>query len=390
MIYLDNNASTKLDEEVAAAMGEAAELFGNPSSVHAEGRRARRAIEGARDEVACLVGARPEEIFFTSGGTEANALAVFGATATRPGRVVFTAAEHPSVRGAVDCVARHPAYESVAVSPEPSGALDAEKLLSAVIPATALVSVMAANNEYGGLYPLAQLAPEIRRRGAIFHTDAVQAAGRIPVEVRGWGVDLASFSAHKLHGPKGVGALFVRKGVSLQAHTPGGGQEKRVRAGTENTIGIVGFGVAARLARERGVRESVSISALRDRFERELCARIADTEVVGAQAPRLPNTSAILFRGVSGESLLIRLDLEGVAVSVGAACSSGTLSPSPAILSLGLAPSDARSVVRFSFSRLTTEQEVSRVLEMLPRFVAEARRIGAEAPADAFVGTARP
>jgi len=267
MIYLDNNASTELDSEVAAAMREAAGLYGNPSSIHAAGRQARRIIEQARDEVAQLVGASSEEIFFTSGGTEANALALFGAAGRRPGRLVRTAAEHPSVAEAMDRLARRDGFESVIVRPQPSGALDPDELLAAVTSDTKLVSVMAANNEYGALYPVADLAPQARGRGALFHTDAVQAAGRIAVNVAAWHIDLASFSAHKLHGPKGVGALYIRRGLSLEAHTPGGGQEKKLRAGTENTIGIVGFGCAARLARERRASEAAGISARRDRLE---------------------------------------------------------------------------------------------------------------------------
>ncbi len=374
MIYLDNNASTKLDPEVRAAMEQALELHGNPSSVHAEGRRARRAIEEARDEVARLIGARPEEIVLTSGGTEANALAIFGSTAGRRGRVVRSGAEHPSVREAVDrlsCLG----METVSVNPEPSGALDPERLLDAVRPGTALVSVMAANNEYGGIFPVGRLAGEARRRGALFHTDAVQAVGRLPVDVGEWEVDLLSCSAHKLHGPKGVGALFARRGVELSAHTPGGGQEKKLRAGTENTAGIVGLGVAARLARQRLASEAAGIERLRDLLERGILDRVPGTRVVGSGAPRLPNTSAILFEGLSGEALLMRLDLEAIAVSTGSACSSGTLAPSPAILSLGLPPSQAKSVVRFSLSRWTTRSEIETVLQILPQIVAQAREL---------------
>ncbi|HYT32005.1 MAG TPA: cysteine desulfurase family protein [Thermoanaerobaculia bacterium] len=269
MIYLDNNASTKLDAEVAVAMAEAADLFGNPSSVHAEGRMARRRIEEARDEVARLVGASSEEIFFTSGGTESNALALFGAAGQTqvPGRLVRTAAEHPSVAQAMDRLAAKGGFESVVVAPRPSGVLDPDELLAAIAADTRLVSVMAANNEYGALYPVADLAPAAHARGALFHTDAVQAAGRIPVDVRAWQVDLASFSAHKMHGPKGVGALYVRRGLPLQAHTPGGGQEKKLRAGTENTAGIVGFGCAARLARKRLNGDAASIAERRDRLD---------------------------------------------------------------------------------------------------------------------------
>ncbi len=377
MIYFDHNASTPLDPEVWAAMEAVADVHGNPSSVHAEGQRARRAVEEAREEIARLLAARPEEVILTSGGTESNALAIFGATEGRRGRVVISGAEHPSVREAAARLASSGAFEVVAVDPEPSGVLDPERVLAAVGPGTALVSVMAANNEYGGLYPIARLACEVRRRGALFHTDAVQAAGRMRMDVGAWGVDLLSISAHKMHGPKGAGALYARKGVALTPHTPGGGQERRLRAGTENTPAIVGFGAAARLAARRCEREATGIAALRDRLEREILESVAGARVIGSGEPRLPNTSAILFEGVSGEAVLIRLDLEGVAVSVGSACSSGTLAPSPALLSLGLSRAQARSVVRFSLGRATTEAEIARVVGLMPAVVADARRAGA-------------
>jgi cysteine desulfurase len=265
------------------------------------------------------------------------------------------------------------------VNPDPSGVLDPARVEEALAPATLLVSVMAANNEYGGLFPIPRLAAAIHGRGALFHTDAVQAAGRVPIDVEAWDVDLLSLSAHKFHGPKGAGALYVRRGVPLQARTPGGGQEKKLRAGTENTAGIVGLGVAARLARER-LGEAIGIASLRDRLENGILERLERARVVGGGAPRLPNTSALLFEGLSGEALLARLDLEGVAVSVGSACSSGTLAPSPAILSLGLPPSEAKSVVRFSLSRLTTQEEIDFVLELVPRVVEEARRSLARSP----------
>ena len=374
MIYLDNNASTPLDPEVRDAMANAVDFYGNPSSVHSAGRRARRAIEEARAEVAALVGAEAGEIFFTSGGTEANALAVFGSTAGRSGRVVTTAVEHPSVREAVARLAAG-GFETVAVPPEPGGSLDPAQVLEAAPEGTVLVSVMAANNEYGGLFPVAELARALRERGAVVHTDAVQAAGKVPIDVRAWGVDLLTLSAHKIHGPKGVGALFARKGVPLHAHTPGGGQEKKVRGGTENTAGIVGFGVAARLARERLAEEALRIAGRRDRLERGIVAAVPGVRVVGGSAPRTPNTAALLFEGVPGDALLFRLDLEGVAVSVGSACSSGTLAPSPAILALGFSKEEAKGVVRFSLSRLTTDDEVDRVLALLPAVVTEARAV---------------
>jgi cysteine desulfurase len=372
MIYLDNNASTPLDPLVWAAMERASTVHGNASSVHAEGQKARRIVEEARESVARLLGGRPEEVFWTSGGTEANAMAIFGAVAGRPGRVVISGAEHPSVREAAARLAGN-GCEVVAVTPERDGSLDPARVLDAVAPGTVLVSVMAANNEYGGLYPVAELAGEVRRRGALFHTDAVQMAGRLPMDVAAWGVDMLSASAHKMHGPKGAGALYVRRGVKLVPHTPGGGQERKQRAGTENTLAIAGFGAAARLADERLSSDIPAIARLRDRLERGIVDRIPGTRAIGAAAPRVPNTSAVFFEGVSGEALLVRLDLAGVAVSVGSACSSGTLAPSPALLSLGMTRENARSVVRFSLSRMTREEEIDRVLGLLPEAVAAAR-----------------
>ncbi len=389
MIDLDHNASTPLDPEVWAVMEKVASVHGNPSSVHAEGQGARRIVEEAREDVARLVSAEAREIVFTSGGTESNALAILGGAAGRRGRVVVSGAEHPSVREAARRLAATGPFEVVAVPPEPSGALDPARVLAALDSGTALVSVMAANNEYGGVFPVAALSEGVRRCGALFHVDAVQAAGRIPIDAAAWGADLLSISAHKMHGPKGAGALYVRRGVALEAHTPGGGQEKGRRAGTENTLAIAGFGVAARLAARRLSTEPARIAALRDRFEAGVLAAISGARVIGAGAPRLPNTSAIHFEDASGEAVLIRLDLEGVAVSVGSACSSGTLAPSPALLSLGLSREEARSVVRFSLGRTTTEAEIGRVLALLPGVLADARSAAGAAPAAAAAQRAR-
>ncbi|MEO8431388.1 MAG: cysteine desulfurase family protein [Acidobacteriota bacterium] len=370
MIYLDNNASTKMDPQVREEMNRASDLYGNPSSVHAEGRRARRAVEEAREEVGRLVGAAAGEVFFTSGGTEANAMAIHGATAGSGGPVVRSAVEHPSVREAADGTSR------TRVAPvEPSGEMDPARFAAAVLPGTRLVTVMAANNEYGTIFPVAEISRRARAAspGVLVHTDAVQAAGRIPSDFGAWEVDLLSLSAHKMHGPKGVGALVVRRGVELATRTRGGGQEKGLRAGTENTAAIVGFGVAARLARERLEIEGPAIASLRDRLERGILATVSGTRLVGDRSPRLPNTSAIRFEGVSASTLLIRLDLEGVAVSTGSACSSGTLSASPAILALGLSRDEAGEVIRFSLSRSTTESEIHRTLSLLPAIVREIR-----------------
>ena len=341
--------------------------------MHAEGQRARRAIEGARDAIGALIGAAGGEVFLTSGGTESNALAIFGAVAGRRGRIVISGVEHPSVREPAVRLEASGQCELVRVDPDASGALDCERVLAAATPGTLLVSVMAANNEYGGVFPVAALAGELRRRGVLFHTDAVQAVGKLPGDGDAFGADLVSISAHKLHGPKGAGALYVRRGVALEARTPGGGQEKKLRAGTENTPAIVGFGVAARLAARRQAADAPAVARLRDRLERGILERIPGTRIVGALAERLPNTAAAAFSGASGEALLIRLDLEDVAVSVGSACSSGTLAPSPALLALGLSRDEAKSVVRFSLSRETTADEIARVLDLLPGVVADVR-----------------
>jgi cysteine desulfurase len=378
MIYLDNNASTKLDPLVLEAAGAASALYANPSSIHAEGRRARRAVEEAREEVARLAGCGAEEVFFTSGGTEANAMAVFGATDGRPGRIVRSGAEHPSVREAVDRLAG-----AIAVDPDGSGRLEASRVAAACVGAggdVVLVTVMAASNEYGALFPVADIARAVHESapGALLHTDAVQAAGRVPLAFRAWGVDLMSLSAHKMHGPKGAGALVIRKGVRLAVRTAGGGQEKRLRAGTENTPALVGFGVAARLARERLEDDAERMAGLRDRLERAILSAVPDAFVLAREAPRLANTSAIRFADASAEMVLIRLDLEGIAASAGSACSSGTLAPSPAILSLGLGKAAAGEVVRFSLSRLTTGEEIDAVAAALPEIVRSVR--AAQAP----------
>lgn len=372
MIYLDNNASTKLDPEVREAVERSLDLFGNPSSIHEEGRRARRAVEEARDHVAALIGARPDDIVFTSGGTEANAIAIH--SAAEPGcRIVLTAVEHPCVRAAVERLAKTSGVTVTDVAPEPGGSLDADRFLEAVEPGTRLVCVMAASNEYGGLFPVENIARRARARGARVHTDAVQAAGRVPIDVTQWDVDSLALSAHKLHGPKGVGALYTRSGLAVEPLAPGGGQERRRRPGTENTPGIVGFGAAARLARQRQRADSSAVSARRDALEAGLLRGAPGARRIGAEGPRLCNTSAILFEDIPGEALLIRLDLDGLAVSVGSACSSGTTLPSPALMALGLTPEQARKVVRFSLSRLTTDAEIERAVAIVARAAAEMR-----------------
>jgi cysteine desulfurase len=381
MIYLDHNASTPLDPRAREAMHEAEDAFGNASSVHAAGQAARRLVEEARDAVSRLVGGVRGTLVFTSGGTEANALALRGAAPGRRGRIVLSGAEHPSVR---ENAARRDGCEVVRVDPDPSGALDPERVLRAAEGGTLLVSVMAASNEYGALHPIARIAEGLRGRGVLLHTDAVQAAGRVPIDAEAWGVDFLSLSAHKMHGPKGAGALWVRRGVALEPLIAGGGQEKRLRSGTENTAAIAGFGAAAAAAGE-SLEEGADmerVRALRDRLEAGILRSVPGASVLAAAGPRLPNTSAVRFERVAGEALMIALDLEGIAVSVGSACSSGTVSPSASLLALGLSREDALRVVRFSLGRTTIEAEIDRALDALPGVVARVRG-AAPVPAEA-------
>ena len=383
MIYLDHNASTPLDPRVREAVRKAEDVFGNASSVHAAGQAARRLVEESRDAVSRLIAGASGSIVFTSGATESNALALQGAAAAVRGRMVISGAEHPSVRENAARRAERSGCEVVRVDPDPSGALDPERVLAAASEGTALVSVMTASNEYGALHPIARIAEGLRGRGVLFHTDAAQAAGRVPIDVTAWGVDLLSLSAHKMNGPKGAGALWVRRGVALEPIAGGGGQEKRLRPGTENTAAIAGLGVAAEVVR-RGLREddglAPGVRALRDRLEAGILRTIPGARVLAASAPRLPNTSAVLFEGVSGEALMIALDLEGLAVSVGSACSSGTVSASPALLALGLSREEAMRVVRFSLGPTNTDWEIASVLDVLPPTVARVRAAHRDSP----------
>lgn len=369
MIYLDHNATTPVDPRVASAMDPFLRIsWGNPSSVHSAGRAARRAVEEAREQVGALIGAgAAEEIIFTSGGTESDALALSLARSFERGStIVTTAVEHPAVSEYARQLAAE-GYPTRGIAVDRTGRLDPDSVRKALEEGAALVSVMAANNEYGTVFPVAEIAPLAKERGAVVHSDAVSALGRIPIDVRRLGVDLLSLSAHKIYGPKGTGALYVRRGVDLEPLFPGGGQERRRRGGTENVAGIVGFGQAARLIAEEGSESRERIGRLRDRFESDLAARFEGARIWGRESLRLPNTSAIAFPGFSGEALLIALDLEGIAVSVGSACSSGTLQASPSILALGATREEAKSTLRFSFGKDNREEEIPRVIDALAR-----------------------
>ena len=377
--YLDHNATTPLAPAVLEAMIPVLrEQFGNASSVHTFGQMAKAQVDGARAAVAELIGARPQEIVFASGGTEADNLAIRGvAEAAAPGRkrhIVASAIEHEAVLKTLKVLNRH-GWKTSLVPVAENGIVAPEALEAALTDETVLVSVMHANNEIGAVQPIAELAAMARRRGALFHTDAVQSAGKLPLAVDELGVDLLSLSAHKLNGPKGVGALWVRRGLRLVAGQTGGGQERNRRAGTENVPGIAGFGAAARLAAEAAGAGRTDIAALRDRLETGILDNVPGTVVNGDRERRVPNTTNISFEGVEAESLLIALDLEGVAVSTGSACSSGTLEPSHVLRAMGCPPHRTQSSIRFSLGLGNTTGQIDRVVEILPRVVGKLRTL---------------
>jgi cysteine desulfurase len=378
-VYLDNSATTPVDPRVATAMARAVtETFGNASSVHGFGQQARAAIDRARREVATLIGARQNEIVFTSGGTEANNLAIRGLceAASAHGRHVITSAiEHPSVAGVCAQlekqgweVTRLPVYEN--------GVVRIEDVTEALRPDTVLITIMLANNEIGTIQPVRDIGAIIRERKYLrLHTDAVQAVGRLPLSVDELGCDLLTISGHKLYAPKGIGALYVRRGVRLHGQNIGGHQERERRAGTENVPGIVAFGEAAKLAREELDERARHDYSLRDKFEAEVRKRISDVVMNGDREQRLGHLSNISFRFIEGEGLLINLDLEGVAVSTGSACSSGTLEPSPVIRALGVDDELARGAIRFSFGKDNTEADVDYAVDVLVRAVERLRAL---------------
>ena len=385
LLYADHHATTPVFPEVVDAMAPWAAFSGNPSSVHAAGRAAREAVEKARADVAEAIGGRPEEVVFTSGGTESDNLAVRGAAIpardldpTRT-RILFTATEHPAVREAARTLVSL-GFEAAELPVDGDGLPVREALESRLDGKAALVSALLANNETGVVNgELPRLAMRARAAGVLAHTDAVQAIGKIPVDAASLGVDLLSLTAHKFGGPKGAGALWVRKGTRLSALAAGGGQEKGRRAGTENVAAIVGLGVAIKLAVSRRASESARLGALRDRFEEGLHAAVPGIKLNGTSRGgvlRLPTATSAVFPGVSGEILLAALDLEGIAASSGSACASGTTKPSSVLLAMGLSPEEARGTLRFSFGWTTRPEEIDRLLAVVPRLWARAARGG--------------
>jgi cysteine desulfurase len=378
-IYLDHNATTPPSDAVVQRMtATLRDEFGNPSSVHHFGQRAKAIIDEARSAVAGLIGADPGDVVFTGGGTEGDNLAIRGiAEALDPtGRkhLIASAIEHEAVLNTLKALARR-GWKTTLLPVNETGIVSPDTLRSAMTDDTALVSVMHANNEIGTVQPIPELAAIARERRALFHTDAVQSAGKIPIDVKTLGVDLLSISAHKFYGPKGVGALWIRRGVRLQPPLTGGKQERSRRAGTENVAGIAGMGVAAREALAKMDSEAGRLAALRDRLEDGILRSVPGTALNGARSPRVPNTTNISFDRTEAESLLIALDLEGVAVSTGSACSSGTLEPSHVLKAMGLPPHRTQNSLRFSLGAANTETEIDRVIAVLPGIVEKLRSL---------------
>jgi cysteine desulfurase len=378
-VYLDHNATAPMHAQVVEALARAGrDHWGNASSIHHFGQQAKAALDDARAAVATLIGADPAEIVFTAGGTESDNFAVRGAAeALEPsGRrhLIVSAIEHEAVLNSARALARR-GWRITYLPVDATGVVSPSALAEMLTDDTALVSVMHANNEIGTVQPVAELARLAHARGALFHTDAVQSAGKIPVDVHVLGVDLLSMAGHKFYGPKGTGALWIRRGVRLVPFQTGGRQERNRRAGTENVPALVGFGLAATLARETLVDEGARLAALRDRVERELLSAVPESALNGAVSPRVPNTSNLSFARIEAESLLIGLDLEGIAVSSGSACSSGTLEPSHVLKAMGLAHARTLSSIRFSLGASNTDADIDRVLEVVPRVVEKLRSL---------------
>jgi cysteine desulfurase len=375
-IYLDHNATTPVDREVLEAMlPYFSDAYGNASSIHSDGQQARAAVERARESVAALVGARPADIVFTSGGTEADNLAILGVVAAARGEkkhLITSQIEHHAVLNACQALER----QGVAVTYLPvggDGLVDPDEVFRALRAETVLISVMHANNEIGSIQPIEEISRIAAEADVYFHTDAVQSVGKLPVEVNRLGVDLLSISAHKLYGPKGVGALYVRSGTALEPQFFGGHHERDRRPGTENVPGIVGLGKAAEIARVRLAAEPNRIAELRNKLEAGLLASVPQTRVNGSREHRVPNTTNLTFSFADGEAMVIALDLKGLACSTGAACSSGAIEPSHVLKAIGLADEDARASLRFSLGRSNTNAEIDAALELIPHVVEHLR-----------------
>ena len=374
-VYLDNNATTPVLPEVLEAMRPYfTEHFGNASSIHHHGQETRAAVERARESVAALLGCRPSEVVFTSGGTEGDNLAISGLT--RAGdHVISSTIEHHAVLNSCKHLETM-GCEVTYIPVDGRGLVDPDDVRRALRPNTRLITIMMANNETGVLQPVEEIGKIAAEADVYFHTDAVQAAGKVPIEVKRLGCDLLSISGHKLHAPQGVGAIYVGKGTVLQPMFYGGSHERSRRAGTENVPGIIGLGKAAELAREALERGDLArMSAMRDRIEQAILSEVDATGVNGKGAPRVPNTTNIHFDYIEGEALVIALDLKGLAVSTGAACSSGAIEPSHVLTAMGLPPEIARASLRFSLGKQNTPDDIQFALDLVPQTVARLREL---------------
>jgi len=376
LIYLDNNATTRVAEEVLTAMTPFyRELYGNPHAIHSLGRRSHDAVEVARAELASLLDCDASEVIFTSCGTEGNAIVIRGLIDRHPERrkVVSITVEHPSVLTLLRALERAHVIELELVPVDREGVIDMARMDEAIDDHTLLVSVMLAQNETGVLHPVARIAELAHTAGALVHVDAVQAVGKVPVSQRDLGADFITISGHKFHAPKGIGALTIRRGIALQPLWYGGGQELGMRSGTEPVPSIVGLAAAARAARE-ALPNYDRVRALRDRLEAEIRARVDDTSVNGATQPRIGNTASIAFHDTKADEIVRALDAEGICVSAGAACHSGSVEPSSTMKAMGKPLREAMGVVRFSLSRYTTAEEIDRAVEITAR-IAGARAL---------------
>src|SRR5437016_2439021 len=386
-VYLDFNATTPVEPAVLDAMLPyfSAE-FANAASIHTPGQRARAAVETAREQVAALIGARPQEIIFTSGGTESDNHAIFGvvgqaflpvsssSSANSFPHIITTAIEHEAVLNACQALEKQGARVTY-LPTDREGLIDLGELRRAIRPETVLITIMHANNELGAVQPLEEIGRIAKEADVYFHTDAVQSAGKIPIDVNTLQVDLLSSSVHKLYAPKGIGALYVRGGTRLRQLLYGGHHQRGFRPGTENVAGIVGLGKAAEIARKSFGEDAQRISALRDKLQQGLLQRVPHSRVNAGAAPRTPNTTNLVFPGVEGEALLIALDLKGLACSTGAACSSGAVEPSHVLTAIGLPPEEARASLRFSLGRHTTAADIDFALNVVPAAVAQLREL---------------
>lgn len=376
VVYLDNNATTAIAPEVFEAMRPfLTEFYGNPSSIHHFGGQVAAHIETAREKLASLLGAQPSEVIFTSCGTESDSSAIYSALSlcNQRRKVVISKVEHPAILALGKELERR-GYTVVQIPVDSKGRLDMECAEEMIDTDTAVVSIMWANNETGNIYPVAQLAEMAHKQGALFHTDAVQAVGKVPINLAELPIDMLSLSGHKLHAPKGVGALYVKRGVRFRPFIVGGHQERGRRAGTENVASIVGLGKAAELAQQDITIENTKVKALRDKLETELL-KLPATRLNGDPEHRLPNTSNISFEYIEGESILMLLDMFNICASSGSACTTGSLEPSHVLRAMGVPYTAAHGAIRFSFSRYNTEEEVDFVLEKLPPVIARLREI---------------